>query len=296
MKIVVTGSLGNISRPLTGQLVGKGNEVTVVSRSTDKSTEIEALGAKAAIGDVSDLEFLTDTFTGADVVYLMIPPSYQSDDMVNYIANTGKIYSEAIKSSGVKRVVALSSMGAHLPIGNGPLSGLALAEKYYNELSDVDFTFLRPGGFYVNYLPQIGLIKNLGIAGDNTAPDSRFLITHPSDIADVAADAILNPNPEKSERFIISDELTNNEIVSILGNAINKPDLKWVQFENDQYRDGLLQNGFSQSAAQAFVEMGIAFREGRTWEIVDKHPDKVVKGKRSFADFANNVFAPEFNR
>jgi len=296
MKIVITGSLGNISKPLAQNLAATNNEVTVVTRSQDKVGAIEALGAKAAVGDASDVNFLVETFTGADVIYLMIPPSYQSENMVQYIADAGKIYADATRESGVKRVVALSGMGAHLPAGNGPLSGLAVAENHYRQLADVAFTFLRPGGFYVNYLPQIGLIKNLGIAGDNTPPSSRMLITHPLDIADVAADAILNPDPTKSERFIISDELTNAEITALLGQAIGKPDLQWVKFDDEQYRDGLLQNGFSQSTAQAFIEMGNAFSEGRAFEIVDKSPEKVVKGTRSFARFATDVFAPAFNQ
>ncbi|RZJ68411.1 MAG: NAD-dependent dehydratase [Flavobacterium sp.] len=296
MKITVTGSLGNISKPLVAQLVGKGNDVIVVSRSRDKISEIEKLGAKAAIGNTTDEDFLIKTFTGSDVVYLMIPPDYQAQDMTAYIADSGKRYADAIQESAVKRIVVLSSMGAHLPLGSGPLSALALAEEHYAKLENVDITYLRPGGFYTNYLATIGLIKHAGIIGDNTAPDSRFLITHPADIADQAADAILNPNVQRQNRFIISAEITNNEIASILGTAIGKPDLQWVRFENDQYSDGLLQNGFSESAAQSFIEMGEAFREGRAWEQVDQQPENVVKGKRSFEDFAKDVFAPAFNQ
>lgn len=296
MKIIITGSLGNISRPLVKQLAEKGNDITVISRSSGKVAEIEKLGAKPAIGDIADHDFLVKTFTGADAIYLMIPPSYQAEDMIGYIADSGKIYADAIAQSGVKRIVALSSMGAHLPLGNGPLSGLGLAERHYAELKDVDFTYLRPGGFFTNYLAQIGLIKHAGIAGDNTLPGTRFLITHPADIADVAADAILNPMPGNSVRFIVSAEKTNKEIASILGNAIGKPDLHWVQFSNEDYRNGLLQNGFSASAAQAFIEMGEAFRDGRGFEEADKNPDKIVRGKRSFEDFAKEVFAPVFHQ
>lgn len=295
MKIIVTGSLGNISQPLVKQLVEKGNEVTVVSRSSEKISEIQNLGAKPAIGNNTDVAFLTETFTGADVVYLMIPPNLQAENLTSYIADTGKRYAEAIEKSGVKRVVALSSMGAHLPLGNGPLSALAEAEKHYAKLSGVEFTYLRPGGFYTNYLAQIGLIQHAGIAGDNTAVDSRFLITHPADIADVALDAILNPNPEKAIRFIISEETDNSKIVSLLGKSIGKPDLPWIQFSNDDYKNGLFQAGFSPSTAQAFVEMGEAFREGRAWEQVEAHPEWIVRGKRSFEDFANTVFAPAFS-
>ena len=48
MKVIVTGSLGNIGKPLATELVQKGHQVTVISRNTEKQKEIEALGARAA--------------------------------------------------------------------------------------------------------------------------------------------------------------------------------------------------------------------------------------------------------
>ncbi|MFM2304200.1 MAG: hypothetical protein RLZZ135_1610, partial [Cyanobacteriota bacterium] len=69
MKIVVTGSLGNISKPLATELVQKGHTVTTIGRNEKKQPDIEALGAIAAIGSLEDVGFLTATFTGADAVY-----------------------------------------------------------------------------------------------------------------------------------------------------------------------------------------------------------------------------------
>jgi Trk K+ transport system NAD-binding subunit len=59
MKITLTGSLGNISKPLAEILIKNGHEVTIISSDSKKVSDIEALGAKAAIGSVSDVSFLT---------------------------------------------------------------------------------------------------------------------------------------------------------------------------------------------------------------------------------------------
>jgi uncharacterized protein YbjT (DUF2867 family) len=67
MKIVITGSLGNISKPLTEELVQKGHSVTVISSNVEKKEKITAMGAYAAIGTIQDADFLTKTFTGADI-------------------------------------------------------------------------------------------------------------------------------------------------------------------------------------------------------------------------------------
>ncbi len=79
MKIIVTGSLGHISKPLTEGLVQKGHAVTVISSNPEKQKNIETLGAIAAIGSLKDADFLTTTFTGGDAVYCMIPPNNYFD-------------------------------------------------------------------------------------------------------------------------------------------------------------------------------------------------------------------------
>ena len=71
MKIVITGSLGNIGKPLTKLLIAKGHQVIVISSKPERMQEIKELGAIPAIGTIQDVEFLAETFTGADAVYLM---------------------------------------------------------------------------------------------------------------------------------------------------------------------------------------------------------------------------------
>jgi len=115
MNITITGSLGHISKPLTTMLVQKGHSVTVISSNPGRQRDIEALGAKAAIGTMKDADFLSATFKGADLVYVMEtlgPDRFfdQNFDYINAINQIGNNYKEAIQQSGVKRVVHLSSI------------------------------------------------------------------------------------------------------------------------------------------------------------------------------------------
>jgi nucleoside-diphosphate-sugar epimerase len=45
MKVVVTGSLGNISKPLATELLEKSHMVTVISSDREKQKDMETLGA-----------------------------------------------------------------------------------------------------------------------------------------------------------------------------------------------------------------------------------------------------------
>ena len=164
MKIVVTGSLGQISKPLTEELVEMGHSVTAISRNPERQKDIEALGAKAAIGIMEDANFLTTTFTGADAVYCMI-----SSGDANTISDN---YKQAIQRSDVKRIVHLSSVGAHTDKNNGFLRDFYVAENILGKLpADIAITHLRPGGFYSNLYRFIDAIKTQGVITSNYGAD-----------------------------------------------------------------------------------------------------------------------------
>jgi uncharacterized protein YbjT (DUF2867 family) len=290
MKFVITGSLGNISKPLAEKLVAAGHSVTVVSSKADKTGQIEALGAKAAIGSVDDVAFLTKTFTGADAVYTMVPPNFGAGDWKKYIAGIGENYAEAIHASGVKNVVNLSSMGAHMPEGCGPVSGLFFVEKALNALDGVNVKHLRPGFFYPNFLANVGMVKHMGIIGGNYGEGATLVIVHPDDIAEVAAEELQALSFKgKSIRYIASDEKTIHEVAAILGKAIGKPELPWINFKDEETFGGMVQAGVPEEIAKNYAEMGAAMRSGEMDSDYLKNKPSVF-GKTKFEAFAP-VFA-----
>jgi len=291
MKYVITGSLGHISKPLSQKLISAGHTVTVISSSDAKKAEIEALGAKAAIGSIEDVSFLTQTFSGADAVYTMVPPSYSAPDVKAHIALIGKNYVEAIRKSGVKYVVNLSSIGAHMPEGCGPVSGLYSVEKSFEMLNDVNVLHLRPASFYYNFLTLAGMVKHAGIIGNNYG--GKLVLVDPNDIADVAADALLKRSfTGKSHLYIVSDVRPVEEVASILGSSIGKKDLNWVVFTDEQSLSGLKQAGVPQNLAENLTEMGSALRSGEMTADYFKSKN-VAHGKRKLEGYAP-VFAEAY--
>lgn len=286
MNYVITGAAGHISHALTQHLLNTGHSVTVVGRQQKNLQSLTDKGAKAAIGSVEDVSFLKKIFTGADAVYTMSPPNFGAADMKGFIAQTGKNYAEAIKAVGVKYVVNLSSVGAHMPTGCGPVSGLYQTEQSLNSLPGVNILHLRPSYFYQNLLANIGLIKQAGIIGGNfSIPDGKFPIVDPSDIAAVAADALLKLDfTGTSHRYIASDEVGTDKIAAVLGKAIGKPDLQWVKFSDEHALAGMLQAGLSQTIAENYVEMGQAMDSGKMFEEYRKQAVKL--GKVKLEDFA----------
>ncbi|WP_025142794.1 NmrA family NAD(P)-binding protein [Pedobacter jeongneungensis] len=293
MKIIITGSLGNISRPLATTLIAQGQEVTVLSSNSDKAAEITQLGAQAAIGSVSDENFLVNTFTGADLVYLMVPTDFGATDIRGYIKSIGGHYANAIKAAGVKKVVLLSSIGAHLDKGTGPIAGLHDVEQQFDQLTNLDLLILRPAFFYINFYANIDLIKHAGIIGSNYGADQSIVLVDPKDIAAVAAEKIQEGFTGRSILYIASDKRKLSEVALALGTAIGKADLPWIEFEDTQAYEGMVGAGLSPEMARNYVEMGTAIRTEVLWE--DYNAKKAIPiGKIKLEDFAKQ-FATVYN-
>ncbi|WP_394774993.1 NmrA family NAD(P)-binding protein [Flavobacterium sp.] len=296
MKITITGSLGNISKPLAQELVQNGHEITVISSSNGKQNEIETLGALAAIGSVEDVAFLTKAFTGADAVYCMIPRANYFDpslDLDAFTRTIGDNYAEAIEKSGVKRVVFLSSIGAHLEKNSGIIQRYNEIEAVLNKL-DVSITFIRPTSFFYNLLAYIPLIKSQGIIAANYGADRMIPWVSPNDIAEAIADEITTPLDGKKVRYVSSEELTGHETAQILGNAIGKPDLKWVLTTDEETLNGLVNVGMQPKIAEGLVEMYAGLYNGLLGEdYIENRP--AVMGKVKLADYAKE-FAAIYNQ
>ncbi len=296
MKIILTGSLGHISRPLTQELLQKGHTVTVISSKQERRAEIEALGAVAAIGSIEDVAFLTATFIGADAVYTMIPPPAFMDvnlDAVQYCSKIAGNYAKAVVDAGVKRVVHLSSIGAHMHEGSGLILMHHAVEKIWNTLPNVAVTFMRPTAFHYNLLAFIGGIKSTGMMASNYGGSDVISWVAPADIATAIADEIVLPLAGRKVRYVASDELTCTEVASILGAAIGKPDLQWMVISDEQLLAGFTAYGMAPKLAAGLVEMNAAMHTGALFADYNLHRPGL--GKTKLTSFAKD-FAAAFNK
>lgn len=287
MKITITGSLGNISRNLIEKLATKGHQLTLVSSNQERVKAIEGFNATAAIGSVEDVSFLSKAFEGANAVYTMIPPNFVTSDLRGYMKTVGENYAQAMKQTGVEHVVNLSSIGAHIPDGPGPTGANYYVEKTFDDLKDIHVLHLRPGMFYTNFYGSIEMIKHQNIIGNNFNDAVNIAMTHPQDIAAVAAEALDTLSfSGKSFSYVVSDEKTGREMAAILGQAIGKPDLSWIEFSDEALFHGLVQSGLSEQMASIYIiEIGVALRNGTLLEDYRKHQSEAL-GKTSFDEFS----------
>jgi uncharacterized protein YbjT (DUF2867 family) len=225
----------------------------------------------------------------------MVPPKYNAPDLKAHIASVGKNYAEAIKAGNIKYVVNLSSVGAHLPDGCGPVSGLYKVEQALNELKDTNIKHLRPVWFYTNLFTNIDMIKHMNIIGGNFGGhDFKMLMVYPNDVAEVAFEELSNLNfTGHTVRYIGGDERTTDEIAQIIGTSIGKQELPWVVFSDEQAYGGMVQAGLPENLAKNYAEMGHAMHDGSMFEDYWKHRPGQL-GKTKLEDFAK-IFAGVYN-
>ncbi|WP_315820425.1 hypothetical protein [Paraflavitalea speifideaquila] len=206
----------------------------------------------------------------------------------------GNNYTTALKANKTPYIVQLSSIGAHLPQGVGPVSGLYRVEQSLRSLPGANILHLRPSYFYYNLMPNIGLIKQAGIMGSNfNVAANKFPIVDTSDIAAVAAEELLQLKFKgHNVRYIVSDEVGTDTIAATLGKAIGKPALAWVKFADEQAKGGMVQAGLTPDLADNYIEMGHAIDSGVMFE--DYWAHKQALGKVKLDDFAK-TFAAAYN-
>lgn len=299
MKIVLTGSLGNIGKPLTGLLVAAGHQVTVISSKGERSSEIEKLGAVAAIGSIQDAEFLTQTFRGADAVYLMeawegIGSLFDQDiDFLSEFKKIARQYVKAVQESGIKKIIHLSSIGAHSAAGTGSLLVHHHVEQILQTLpEEVSIKFMRPVGFFSNLYRWLPMIQSQGKIIQSYGGGRKEPWVSPDDIAAVIAAEMEKPFRGRTVRYIASDEVSPDEIAAALGQSIGR-DLKWEVIPGKQLLNQMLSAGINEWIAKGLVAMQQAQGDGSLYE--DFYAGKPEFGRVKLKDFAKE-FAQVFNQ
>jgi uncharacterized protein YbjT (DUF2867 family) len=179
---VILGASGHTGSIIANSLLLKGAKVRVTGRDAGRLERFVRKGAEAFTANVSDAAALTKAFSGADAAYLMLPPVTSREDQ----ERQSDAIAKAVKESGLRYAVHLSSYGAHIPEGTGPVAGLHASEQKLNAISGLNVLHLRAALFMENLLAAIGMIHGMGIFGGALLPDLKLPMIATRDVGDYA--------------------------------------------------------------------------------------------------------------
>ncbi|WP_187148875.1 NmrA family NAD(P)-binding protein [Candidatus Korobacter versatilis] len=290
MKIVVTTPTGHIGNKLANILLDRKSDVTLIARHPEKVKDLASRGAKVIAGEHSNPAVLEQAVHGADALFWLTPPDMTSHDPLGTARRMAEAAASVIRKHPDLHVVQLSSAGAFLPSGTGPIVGHHDTEEKFRAAGK-NIVSLRPNEFMENVffsLPSIIGQDSIftSIPGSVKAP---FIATQ--DIAEVAAEFLLRPiNGHHVIDIVGPQEISLDEWGSIAGQAIGKQ-IRVVTIPGDQLKAAMTQVGMSPEMAALLVEMEEAYPK-----IQQLKGEQKRTGKVTFQQFARDVFAPGFKR
>lgn len=292
----ITGATGNIGRRVTEALLAEGKDVRVIGRSAERLQPLVKKGAEAFVGSVDDAAAMTKAFSGVTAVFVLSPPNLNEKDYRAFQNKVGEAMTTAIRNAGVQYVVNLSSLGAEHSDKVGLVNGHYDNEQRFNGLKGVNVLHLRPAYFMENQFFGLEAIKQMNAVGGTLRGDLAVPMIATSDVATVAAKILLRLDfSGKSTRDILGHkDITMQEVAKVIGKAIGKGELNYVQFSYEDAEKAMVASGLSAGSARLMNEMHRAINEGIYQPTEVRSPENTTP--TSIEEFAQQVFAPAFNQ
>src|SRR6202045_231130 len=282
---VILGASGNTGSVIANSLLSAGKKVRVVGRDSGRLQRFVDKGAEAFTANMSDAAALTKAFSGARAAYLLLPPAKSPEEQ----ERDSDAIANAVKQSGLRYAVHLSSYGAQVAEGAGPVAGLHSSEQKLNAISALNVLHLRAAYFMENNLAAIGMIHGMGIFGNALLPDLKVPMIATRDVGDYAAQRLLHLDfSGKQTRELLGErDLSMTEVTAVIARGIGKPDLRYQQLSYDQVQQALTDLGVPPKGAALYVEMYKAINEQVVVPLEPRSPENTTP--TSFESFVQDV-------
>jgi uncharacterized protein YbjT (DUF2867 family) len=291
---VILGATGHTGSVVARRLLDRGKKVRVVGRDNKKLAPFVSRGADAFATDVLDTNALSRAFAEAQGVYALIPPNMSSPDFRAYQDSVTESIAKALERGGVSHAVTLSSVGADKPDKTGPVVGLHNMESRLAQVRGLNALHLRAGYFMENTLAQIGIIRSLGMMAGPVRADLPLSMIATRDIGAAAAAALLRLDfhGQQTQELLGPPDVTYAETAKIIGLAIGKQDLTYVQLPDEQVIQAMTGMGMSRNIAQLLCEMSAALNNGHMRPLEPRSEKNTTP--TTLEMFVEEVFLPAY--
>jgi len=291
---VVIGATGHTGGVVAEKLLAKREKVRVVGRDERRLEGLKQQGGEAFVGDVTDANAMARAFSGADAAYLMIPPNISSPNVRAYMERVSEAFASSLEKNGVRYAVVLSSFGAEKPDKTGPILGLHSLEQRLEAIPGLNVLFLRAGYFMENILPQVGIIQSLGRMAGPVRADLPLPLIATRDIGAAAAELLERRDFQGKQRreLLGARDVSYAQVAKVVGAAIGKPDLTYLQAPAAQIKPALMQMGMSANMADLLLEMSEGLNSGHIRPLEPRSAQNTTP--TSIETFVSEVFVPAY--
>lgn len=292
--IVITGATGKTGRPTAEALLASGETVRVIGRDAKRLEPLVQKGAEAFVGNAEDAASMTKAFEGATAVYLMLPEDISQQDMRAHQERVSDSYAAAVANARVPYAVALSSLGAQHAEKTGPIVGLHNMEQKLNRIAGLNILYLRPGYFMENLFMSIAPLRSMGILPGGLTGDLPMPWIATKDIGAYAAVrlAARDFSGSSTQELHGQRDISMKEAASVVGKAVGKPNLGYMQVPFMMLEPALVQMGLPKGTAALLIEMWKGANAGLIVPLEPRSAKNTTP--TTLESFASEVFAPAF--
>ena len=290
MKIAIAAAAGNIGSRTARQIAEAGAKTILLGRDVGKLDALEINGAISIETNLSDADSVIKATAGADALLWLVPPATNYPSLKDWYEKITNAGIAAVKANQIKKVVAISGVGAGSKDNLGTVTYAGKMEEAFSRL-DINFVALRPGYFMENFLLQADSIKTGGYFTFTYAPDHDIPFISTDDIGDVAAQYLLDDSwaGKWSRNLMGPDNITLTQAANTLSEVLGKP-IAYRQNSMDQARKELTSFGLNPTVQNELIELfeslgdpdGI-YATARTYEAVTS---------TTFKEFVGNKLLP----
>ena len=262
----IAGVTGHTGKVVADALQAKRQPIRVIVRDENKGTSWKGRGAEVAVASVDDEAALARALGGVKGAYLLLPPDATTTDFFGSRARLIDAIGRAAVKSGLGHLVFLSSIGAQIPEGTGPIRALHHAERSLETLG-IGTTFVRASYFLENYGGVLAAAKKDGVLPSFLPASFTHAVVTTTDIGRTAAQALLDG--ARGRRVIELSgpaDVTPADVAAALGELLGRT-VNVVEAPLDAVVPTFMSFGMSQHMAEIYREMYAGFIAGGiTWE------------------------------
>ena len=262
----IAGVTGHTGKAVAETLQAKGQPLRVIVRDQAKGAPWKGRGAEVAVASVDDEAALTGALSGAKGAYVLLPPDAVTTDFFGSRARMVDAIGRAAVKARLPHLVLLSSIGAQIPEGTGPIAALHHAERSFEQLG-IGTTFVRASYFLENYGGGLAPAKNNGVLPSFLPANRSHSVVATTDIGRTAAQALLDgPRGRRVIELSGPVDVTPADVAAALGELLGRT-VNVVEAPLDAVVPTFMSFGMSQQMAELYREMYAAFLAGGiTWE------------------------------
>lgn len=277
---LIVGASGQVGSYVIDRLLA--NEIPTIAVVRDPN-KLKNSNLPFRQADLFNTDQVVKAFNGATTAFLLTPENPSSNDIIDDTKRIIENYRKAIEANKIKRIICLSSIGAHIEGKSGNLIMSKLLEKSFDNFN-IDKTFVRPSYYFSNWFGYLSTIEQFGILPTFFPEELTIEMLSPLDLAYFIAEIIAKPIEQTTTNVyeLVGPKTYNSIDISRAFSSLLNKEVFLQSIPRVKWKETLLSVGFTSNSADNLIDMTQAVVDGFT---IPEFPSKTISLKTTIDDY-----------